>query len=196
LTTKSKNGILLSEREVITMSKLIGVTKLNKAITKELKQFGVSEAKLSDEYAYYFDDESVTYKITENDLSDMFFTSFIKERFDYTCPYPFVLSLLHEVGHHKANDEIEGAIYEFCIAEKERITALIEQESDMDKVQAYEYQYFNLPDEIMATQWAVNFAKAHPKKIANMWHRMKEALFKFYADNGVFEGLSDDEDEI
>lgn len=176
------------------MTKLKGITKLNKAISAELKTFGISEAKLSDEYAYDFEDECVSFKITENDISDMFFTDFIKDRFDYICPAPFVLSLLHEVGHHKANDEIEGAIYEFCIAEKERITKAMNEESDMDKCKELEYQYFNLPDEIMATQWAVNYAKAHPKKIKNMWNKMKQALFTFYTENGVFDGLADDDE--
>ena len=175
--------------------KLKGKAKLNKAISAELKPFGISKAELSDEYSYSFEDESVAFKITENSMEDVFFNDFIKERFGYICAYPFVLSLLHEVGHHKANDEIEGAIYDFCIAEKERIATAIMDSDDMDKVKALEYQYFNLPDEIMATQWAVNFAKKHPKKMAEMWVKMKKALFEFYKVNGVFDGFLDDEIE-
>lgn len=175
--------------------KLKGKTKLNKAISAELKPFGISKAELSDEYSYCFEDESIAFKITENGMEDIFFNDFIKERFDYVCAFPFVLSLLHEVGHHKANDEIEGAIYDFCIAEKERINIAINDSSDIEEIKALEYQYFNLPDEIMATQWAVNYAKSHPKKIAEMWVKMKKALFEFYKANGVFDGFSDEEIE-
>ena len=81
------------------MSKLKGKTKLNKAISAELKPFGISKAELSDEYSYCFEDESIAFKITENGMEDIFFNDFIKERFDYVCAFPFVLSLLHEVGH-------------------------------------------------------------------------------------------------
>ena len=149
------------------MTELKGKDKLNKAISKELKPFGISSANLSDEYAYYFENESVAFKLTSA-IEDRWFNEFIAERFNYVCDVPFVLSLLHEIGHHKANDEIDGAIYEFCMAEKERIS-----------------------EEIMATQWEVNYAKKHPKKIKNMWERMRANILVFYAENGLADETED-----
>ena len=171
------------------MTELKGKDKLNKAISKELKPFGISSANLSDEYAYYFEDESVSFKLTSA-VEDRWFNEFVAERFNYVCEVPFVLSLLHEIGHHKANDEIEGAIYDFCIAEKERISKEM-QAANADQSKALEWQYFNLPDEIMATQWAVNYAKKHPKKIQNMWKRMKVDILTFYAENGLADDTED-----
>ena len=55
---------------------------------------------------------------------------------------------------------------------------------------ALEWQYFNLPDEIMATQWAVNYAKEHPKKIKKMWKKAQSALLDFYKKNGVLDDLN------
>lgn len=171
------------------MTELKGKDKLNKAISKELKPFGISSANLSDEYAYYFEDESVSFKLTSA-IEDRWFNEFIAERFNYVCDVPFVLSLLHEIGHHKANDEIEGAIYDFCIAEKERISEEMKT-ANADQSKVLEWQYFNLPDEIMATQWAVNYAKKHPKKIQNMWERMKANILAFYAENGLADDTED-----
>ena len=171
------------------MTELKGKDKLNKAISKELKPFGISSANLSDEYAYYFEDESVSFKLTSA-VEDRWFNEFVAERFNYVCDVPFVLSLLHEIGHHKANDEIEGAIYDFCMAEKERISEEM-QTANADQSKALEWQYFNLPDEIMATQWAVNYAKKHPKKIQNMWKRMKANILAFYAENGLADDTED-----
>ena len=171
------------------MAELKGKDKLNKAISKELKPFGISSANLSDEYAYYFEDESVSFKLTSA-IEDRWFNEFIAERFNYVCDVPFVLSLLHEIGHHKANDEIEGAIYDFCIAEKERISEEM-QTANADQSKVLEWQYFNLPDEIMATQWAVNYAKKHPKKIQNMWERMRANILAFYAENGLADDTED-----
>ena len=171
------------------MTELKGKDKLNKAISKELKPFGISSASLSDEYAYYFEDESVAFKLTSA-IEDRWFNEFIAERFNYVCDVPFVLSLLHEIGHHKANDEIEGAIYDFCMAEKERISEEM-QTANADQSKALEWQYFNLPDEIMATQWAVNYAKKHPKKIQDMWKRMKANILAFYAENGLADDTED-----
>ena len=168
------------------MAKVKGTKVLNKAISKELSAFGIKKAICCNEYAYSYDENTVSYKITENEIEDLWFSEFLKERFNYVDKYPFVMSLLHEVGHHKANDDIAGEVYDFCLAEKERIqeemlTAVGEESKKL------EWQYFNLPDEIMATKWAVDYAKSHPKKIKKMWKKMRKAFFNFYEKNGIFD---------
>ena len=174
------------------MAKLKGIKKLNKAITAELKPFGISKAICSDEYSYNFDEESVNFKLTEGEIEDKWFIDFIKERFNYTPRYPFVISLLHEIGHHKANDEIVDSISDFCDNEKERISNNMLTAKTTKECKILEWQYFNLPDEIMATAWAVNFAKKHPKKIKKMWLKMKEALLNFYEINGVMDEINNE----
>ena len=173
------------------MAKVKGTKALNKAISTELVPFGISKAVCSDEYAYHFDDEHITFKLTEGTTEDLWFTEFIKERFNYEVRYPFVMSLLHEVGHHKANDEIDGMIYDFCMTEKERISAEMET-ADAEKSKVLEWQYYNLPDEIMATQWAVAYAKKHPKKVKKMWAKMQSALMEFYKKNGVLDEIENE----
>jgi hypothetical protein len=175
------------------MAKVKGIKKLNKAISAPLvKRFGISKAVCSSEYSYIFEDESITFKLTEGTTEDEWFAEFIKERFGYEVKYPFVISLLHEVGHHKANDDIDGMVYDFCMAEKERINAEM-QDADADRSKALEWQYFNLPDEIMATQWAVAYAKKHPKIVEKMWAEMAVALMDFYRVNGVLDSLEPEE---
>ena len=166
-----------------------GRKKLNKAILAEVAPFGIQSAKLSDEYAYYCEDESISYKLSYGAVEDEWCNEFLEERFGYKCKgnaESFVLSILHEVGHHKANDEIEGAIFDFCNAEKERIDREM-QDADEDYSKVLEWQYFNLPDEIMATQWAVNYAKSHPRKVKKMMERMRASLMEFYMANGLTE---------
>lgn len=166
-----------------------GKKKLNKAILAEVAPFGIQSAKLSDEYAYYYEDESISYKLDCGAIEDEWFNEFLEERFGYKCKgsaESFVLSILHEVGHHKANDEIEGAILDFCNTEKERIDREM-QDADAERSRVLEWQYFNLPDEIMATQWAVNYAKEHPRKIKKMIERLRVSLMEFYMANGLTE---------
>lgn len=166
------------------MSKLKGKKKLNKAISAQLKNFGV-KAELSTEYAYYFSKALVTFKITENTIEDELFDEFIFERFGYEVKNIFMISLLHEVGHHLANNEIDGMIYNFCMDEKDRIEKAIPNLDSYDEIKKLEYQYFALPDEIMATQWAVNFARNNALECDVMWENIKTALFKFYKKNGL-----------
>lgn len=169
-------------------NKVKGIKKLNKAISAPLiKNFGISKAICSDDFQYSFANETIYFKITEGTIEDNLFNEFIAERFGLEVSNTFIISMLHEVGHHKANDEIEGAIYDFCIAEKERIEEEMREAVTYEDVKALEFQYFNLPDEIMATQWAVNYIKNHPKKVTEMWAIWNKAFKKFYKKNGVEE---------
>ena len=166
------------------MAKVKGIKKLCKAVSAQLKPFGITAANLSTEYSYVFADGSITFKVTEGALEDTWFNEFIEERFGYHVNNTFIISLLHEIGHAKANWEIEGAIQDFCIKEKDRIaTEMANKENDFDAQKILEWQYFNLPDEIMATQWAVDYALKHPKKIKKMWKKFEKAFHKFYEKN-------------
>lgn len=165
------------------MAKLKGLKKLNKRMSAQLAPFGISSAEVTNEYSYSFVDESVTFSITEGSFADICFNEFIKDRFDYKCSFPFVLYLLHEVGHHKTNDSIDDVIYEFCINEKSRIEDTLAIAETEELAKKLHYQYFNLPDEIMATQWAVNYAKTHPQKIEKMATDCKKILMDFYKEN-------------
>lgn len=162
--------------------KLKGVKKLNKSISKSMYPFGINATILQDEFAFYFDNNMITFKLTE-DNSDEYFSHFVKQRFNFETDYNFILSLLHEVGHYKANDEIYGDIYNFCIKEKKRIKEEIEKSEKVSDIIKLSYEYFNLPDEIMATQWAINYMRKHPKKIQKMWKNIDNAIQKFYQKN-------------
>ena len=61
------------------------------------------------------------------------------------------------------------------------------QTSDGARSKELEFEYFNLPDEIMATQWAVNYIKNNPERVKIMWHNIQKALKKFYKKNKVTE---------
>lgn len=174
------------------MAKVKGIRKLNKAISAQLKPFGVVGAELSDEYAYIRGEGRVAYKLTEGTIEDIWFAEFIKERFNYTTRYTFILSLLHEVGHMKTDDDISDATYDFCAKEKERIDKAMNRAKTEKTCKKLEWQYFNLPDEIMATAWAVNYARKHPQEIEKMWREMHTALVDFYNVNiTIFEDESE-----
>lgn len=167
------------------MAKLKGLNELNKAVSAEVKPFGIEEAFCEGfNYSYHFDTEKIGFTIVE-DESDRLFNEFIEERFGYTVKSTFIISLLHEIGHYKANDDIIDSVYDFCEEEKERIFSEMSNAKTLAERRKLQYQYFNLPDEIMATAWAVGYAKKHPKKIKKMWENCEKALHKFYEINEV-----------
>ena len=167
------------------MAKVKGLKKLNKKISKELAPFGIEKAFCSNDYSYIFTSKQVTFKLTEGTCEDKWFTEFVKERFNYDVRYPFIISLLHEVGHSKTDDQIQDELYNFCFKEKERIDKEMESVETIEEAKKLEWQYFNLPDEIVATAWAINYAKTYPKKVEKMWRKSQKALLKFYNKNNI-----------
>ena len=165
--------------------KIKGKKKLNKAVTAQLAPFGIVKAKLGTTYCYFPPTEKIEFKLTENEIEDIWFEEFVKERFGYETNYPFILSLMHEVGHHQTIDEINGNFYLFCLQEKDRIENEMENTENEAEAKKLEWQYFNLPDEIMATQWAVNYMRNNPKEIKKMWKKIQKALQNFYIKNNV-----------
>ena len=169
--------------------RLKGLKKLNKAIAEPLKdRFGISYAEMCNgEFFYSFEDNSIGWTLIEKGYGAEDFNNFIAERFGYTVTCPFVISLLHEVGHAKNNDDIDGAVYDFCTKEKDRIADAVYEATDREEIRKLNYQYFNLPDEIMATAWAIEYATKHPRIVKKMWSDMWGAILKFYEDNNLEE---------
>jgi len=154
--------------------------KMDKAVSAQLAPFGISKAKYNpDEYSYSFAKNRVDYKLSNNKIEDKWFREFLKERFNFDVTSDLIISILHEVGHAKANEEIEGAIYDFCQREKIRINVEMMGAEDETTGKALCYQYFNLPDEIMATQWAVEYAETHESELAEMLDEITPAIKKY-----------------
>lgn len=161
-----------------------GVKALNKAIQTEVKMFGIEDIRMAD-WGYYSNDYSIEYTLFENRIEDELFLDFVKERFNYKPLNNFMLSLFHEIGHHYTYDEATESdiIYDFCQAEKDRIEEEMQTATSNRKIKKLEYEYFNLPDEIVATAWAVEYMREHEEEIKIMWEHILKAIHKFYEKN-------------
>jgi hypothetical protein len=165
-----------------------GIRKLNNAVSAILAPFGISKARYDDEngYTYYPTNHKVTFKILEEYVGDDLFIEFVKDTFDFTIPNSFIISLLHEVGHHYTLDTIDEETLNFCYDEKQRISEELNTAETYEDIKALFYQYFMLPDELEATTWAVDYAEAHPRKIKIMWNKVRETIFEFCENNDIF----------
>lgn len=170
------------------MAKLKGRKKLNKAITELVKPFGISKAKLGAEFAYYFNDEHIEFQMTCDDWTDKVFDEFLLEYFGFVNPYPFVISILHEIGHHITFENLtENEMY-LSDWVKERIPERLQKAKDIDDKKQIEFEYFTLPDEIAATTWAIDYFRQNRKECDKIYKKACKALCKFYKKNGVTEG--------
>jgi hypothetical protein len=175
---------LTKEREVRNMAKLKGEKKLNKELTTAFKDFGV-DMVMTDSYQYSMTDEEVGFCLLEGRLEDDLFNEFVKERFGYKVTNTFMISILHEIGHHYTLEDIYTSdfVCDFCHKEKERIEAALQNTTKRKEIKRLEWEYFSLPDELAATAWAVNYARTHKKKLDKIWLKVQAAITRFYAKN-------------
>ena len=178
--------------------KLLGVKILEHKITAMLKGFGIDKAELGTNYLYWRDTGTgarVTFKVTA-DEDDELFNEFITEKFgdiidvQQTTSFAFVLSLLHEVGHHMTDDFLDEEEYQKCEKEVDKIEAILTDESielSPQKYKEYQYRYFNVRNELMATTWAVEYIQEHPFMVSQMIKESEKALQEFYKVNNLKE---------
>jgi hypothetical protein len=171
------------------MARLKGLRTLNRAIQAEVADFGIEKITMS-EWMYDTNKNEINYTLLDNRLEDRWFLKFVKERFGYKPKNSFLLSLFHELGHHFTYDDIieNDTLGEFCYNEKNRIDKEMKATKNEKLQKKLEWQYFSLPDEIIATAWAVDYMKNHEEEIEQMWERINKAIVDFYMKNITEEG--------
>ena len=118
--------------------------KLNKVVSAQLVPFGIDKAKYTGEYSYSFKKNRVDFKVNNEAIEDKWFNEFLAERFRYTPKNDFIISILHEIGHAKANENIIEDILDFCLNEKARIGIEMMVAEDEEVGRALSFQYFHL----------------------------------------------------
>ena len=172
-----------------------GIDKLNKTVSALLKPFGIKRAFADEEFVYYYPDKdacredrkklpAISFSIIESDF-DTFILQFAEEQFNYTCINAFMLSLFHEIGHHKTLQNVSDEENAYCNDMKIIINNKIEALSNpsFEDLKPFRVEYLLLPDEYKATEWAVNYIKENEEAVAQMWEKIKNALFDLYAEN-------------
>ena len=86
----------------------------------------------------------------------------------------FTWCLLHELGHHATNDDFD----------EEEMARIDKKRRRVNKTQAH-HPYYNLPDELSATTWAVEYANAHREEMLDFEDEIYEAVKKLkdFLDN-------------
>lgn len=149
---------------------------LNKKVTAFCKQFNSDlKARLGEDFEYSFEKERVQFPLEVTEQHDKLFKIFIKKIFDYDVPNVFMMSLLHEMGHHFTGEnftEEDEALY------LERNAEITERIMNDEGDQPF-YDYYALPQEMAATHWAVDVYRNNEKAINKAWKQIKKALKEY-----------------
>ena len=155
--------------------------EIDEIINDFVAQFGC-EAELGDEFLYFGSDNTITYTLIVGELSDRVWKSYIKQTFGYEMKNVFLFSLLHEIGHHHTMGQFSRKLQN---AEDKKV-ARIEKDlshSNCEELDTLLYlEYYDLPMEKVATEWAVNYAKNHRKKLFRFWRKLEIALHQYFSE--------------
>ena len=167
----------------MSKSKIKGLKRVNRIINGFLEQFAAT-AYLDDSFSCYMDEREITYPLLIEDPSDEYFIPFCKELAPDIEVDPFIISILHEVGHLYTRFNFSSSTWAESMLKKEKIQDTIFKNEDNDDV--YEemvIQYFNLPEEKAATEWALNYIRTHELEIEILWAELQPAIARFFRKN-------------
>jgi len=149
-------------------------------ITKWLHKNGFEcNAEIGTDFSFWSDTDTISCALVINDTHMNLFQKVADELgIEYTCDN-FLLSFFHELGHFETLDEINERTYKASQRKKAKLeTKEVYTEKDY-------MTYYHLPEEIIATQWAVDFINENPNKVAKFWNGLQPLILKFYEVNNV-----------
>lgn len=100
---------------------------------------------------------------------------------------PFLAALMHEIGHYMSEGELTTEEEFYSIDRRHQIATDLRALSaeDKEKERQYYYEYFALPEEELATNWAITYIRTHQQKINAFWQKLQAAIMEFYKVNNI-----------
>lgn len=153
---------------------LKGIVKIDKIINKFLEPFECT-ARLSTDFGYYHTENLITYALVETEKGRASFMQSVERLKPTVTADVFLWSLLHEIGHHETMD--------YMTDKEEKLSNKIKEEVAQTK-RPYA-DYYNAPDEKLATTWAVEYAETHTEELLTFWNKLQKAIMDFYKENNI-----------
>ena len=151
---------------------LIGEEIINEAMNSWLEKNGFETRiyGLDMDFSWEIGADLIRYSLVTIDFSDRAFMEYAYELGLIYEIDAFWLSFLHELGHAE--------------------TWHLVDEEDMDVPESITNcnDYFRLPRETMATEWAVRFINEHSDLVADLSRIVRPAICKFFEMNDIEEG--------
>ena len=168
------------------MMELKGVDELNEVFEQYFVELGYPEIEcdIDTDFAQYYGTDEITYSLFEMPEADEGFRRYVNLTYPQ-MPYCsiFVLSLLHELGHHitlPKYNKAQHKKWEIETAEVENRKAVTPEEKIKKQI-----DYCGLFSEKIATAEAVKILIANYDYIHNFETVWQEAVMSFYRKNNI-----------
>ena len=146
---------------------------LSKTIKKFFNNEGFEvEVDYDIDFGYVYSSSTIYYSFLIPDKSGEYLMEFAKQHgLQYDCG-SFVLSLFHELGHNETMDFLDEQEEEESLRIKKTLSTSKEDN----------FIYFNLPDEIVATEWAIDYINNNKQKIQSLIDEIKPMIDSIFSE--------------
>lgn len=142
------------------------------------------DSDFDSDFFYDHEEDRVYFSVLVSERADRLFKQYVWNHFHFDPPSIFMLSLLHEVGHHYTMDFFdENEIVSFREV-KAVLSEMLDACPDDDEIYSL---YFDLEIEKVATNWAVTYYKHHFDRCQEFYLRFVNELRKQYSELGLTE---------
>lgn len=160
------------------MAKIKGLKRINRIINDfTQKNFGVT-AETGVEFQAFCEGKLINYAFVFSEEDTRFFEEDATKRFPDIHAEIFLWCLFHEIGHCMTDHIWTELDNEYFEQMAEKIYYIPDDDLRNDC-------YHCLPDEYVATNWAGNYMRKHPKKVAKFWAELQPAILRMYQKNGL-----------
>lgn len=156
---------------------MLDTSTIDKVLNDFLEPFEVT-AEMGETFYYYLVSSTIYYTLREEPEEKYFLDYVFSLAPDLRGYDGFLISFLHELGHHYTLDELSEDEANESWDAKYRIS----NEYEDGRVDLQE-EYFNLPDEAAATNWAIEYIRNNREKIDEFWSKLLNAIVQFYEAN-------------
>lgn len=152
------------------MAEILGLEKLNKTLNDFAEQFECSVTPDTDFFCYLAENR-VTYALAVSEYGNKVFMNRVRRLYPDITADVFLWSFLHEIGHIETADDLSDREWRMILMLKEH--------------ELSHEEYFELPDEYAATEWAANYMRKHEKEVAKFWCAVQQDIMDIYMLNGL-----------
>ena len=133
-----------------------------------------------EEFCYYPEEKAVQWGMLLNDEQENMFAQFMYEYGLKREVNPFVISLLHEVGHYMTLHQFGDETVMWDTAQKQIISG-----SDLPATISTHYHYWELDTEFAANMWAIEWIENHPIEFQELHNLCEEHCNRIFADTEI-----------
>ena len=142
-------------------------------------------AELGSDFCYWQDCNLIWYSLVVLKEDDEYFMENWHKFAPEMTIDPFLASLLHEVGHNETLHWLSEEEVCYCRDKKKEISCQLDSCALAEEKRNCYFQYFALPDEKLATDWAIDYIRNHTQQISDFWQKLQAAIMEFYKINNV-----------